>query len=81
MDQESVLYAGTVMFNITIGITREGCKMSEEGWWERVQEACRQSNLLEDVNQWPDKLDTVIGETQGAHLLSGGQVCIKALDH
>ncbi len=61
--QNSILFAGTIRENITYGLTG----ISEE----RLQEVVELSNINEFIKDFPNGLDTLIGE--GGDKLSGGQ--------
>ena len=68
VQQEPVLFSGTVRENICYGFASDHFKNSD------IDEACRMSNaydFLNDVTMFPDGYDTVVGE-RGIKL-SGGQ--------
>ena len=61
--QEVILFGGTIMENIAYG--RPGATLDE------IREAARQANALEFIENFPEKLKTMVGE-RGVKL-SGGQ--------
>jgi len=61
--QEPFLFSGTILDNICYG--------SGRATYEEVEEAARQANALEFIEQLPDGMDTQVGER--GQLLSGGQ--------
>lgn len=63
VDQEPVLWGGTVTDNISYG--------NPEATFEEIQEAARAANCLDFILRLPDGFDTDIG--RGGRLLSGGQ--------
>ncbi|KOC12106.1 ATP-binding cassette multidrug transport protein [Aspergillus flavus AF70] len=64
VQQEPVLYQGTIRENIALGL-------KEEATEERIYEACRQANIFDFVSSLPDGLATSCG-SRGS-LFSGGQ--------
>ncbi|OXM13895.1 ABC transporter ATP-binding protein [Paenibacillus herberti] len=64
VNQRSVIFQDTIRGNITLGDRR----FSEEAIWT----ACEKAFIRSEIEQLPEKLDTVIGK-QGASL-SGGQL-------
>ena len=64
VQQEPVLYQGTIRENIALGL-------KEEATEERIYEACRQANIFDFVSSLPDGLTTSCG-SRGS-LFSGGQ--------
>ncbi len=63
VNQESILFDGTIRQNLKLG----NRKSSEEEMWE----ACKKANIDDFIRSLPDKLDTVIG-SEGMNI-SGGQ--------
>ncbi|KAI9003540.1 ABC transporter [Gaertneriomyces semiglobifer] len=64
VNQEPMLYEGSIRFNITIGADRD---VSEED----LVRVCRMANVEEFVQKLPDGYDTLVGARGGE--LSGGQ--------
>ncbi|KAE8137851.1 P-loop containing nucleoside triphosphate hydrolase protein [Aspergillus pseudotamarii] len=64
VQQEPVLYQGTIRENIALGLEAEAAE-------ERIYEACRQANIFDFVSSLPDGLATPCG-SRGS-LFSGGQ--------
>ncbi|KAE8344925.1 hypothetical protein BDV24DRAFT_171412 [Aspergillus arachidicola] len=64
VQQEPVLYQGTIRENIALGLEEEAAE-------ERIYEACRQANIFDFVSSLPDGLATSCG-SRGS-LFSGGQ--------
>ncbi|KNG84722.1 putative ABC multidrug transporter [Aspergillus nomiae NRRL 13137] len=64
VQQEPVLYQGTIRENIALGL-------EEEATEERIYEACHQANIFDFVSSLPDGLATSCG-SRGS-LFSGGQ--------
>ncbi|KAE8361269.1 P-loop containing nucleoside triphosphate hydrolase protein [Aspergillus caelatus] len=64
VQQEPILYQGTIRENIALGL-------EEEATEERIYEACRQANIFDFVSSLPDGLATPCG-SRGS-LFSGGQ--------
>lgn len=62
--QESFFFHGTLLENLVFGISKE-CS------FERIIEVCEQAQLMEYINQQPQRFDTLIEE--GGANLSGGQ--------
>ena len=72
VQQEPVLFGGTIKENILYGLTVEGKSANEID--ELIDEACRQANafnFIHDKRLFPLGYDTVVGE-RGVKL-SGGQ--------
>lgn len=63
VQQEPALFSGTILDNITYGITNYTK--------ENLQIALEKANVLNFINEFPDKLDTIVGP-RGTQL-SGGQ--------
>jgi subfamily B ATP-binding cassette protein MsbA len=61
--QDPFLFSGTIFDNI--------CYSKGSATYEEVEEAARQANALDFINELPDGFDTQVGERGG--LLSGGQ--------
>jgi ABC-type multidrug transport system fused ATPase/permease subunit len=72
VQQEPVLFSGTIRDNILYGLNLEG--VSEEQINANMDEACKSANaynFIHDADVFPQKYDTVVGE-RGVKL-SGGQ--------
>ncbi|OBA22421.1 hypothetical protein METBIDRAFT_77825 [Metschnikowia bicuspidata var. bicuspidata NRRL YB-4993] len=66
VQQEPLLFSGTIRDNITFG--KPGSTAAE------IDRAARLANCLGFINAFPDKLDTVVGpSSSGSAQLSGGQ--------
>ncbi|GAA5874172.1 hypothetical protein JCM8547_008391 [Rhodosporidiobolus lusitaniae] len=70
VDQQPLLQAGTIRFNVALGLAGTGVE-PEDVPVEEVERACREANLMEFVEGLPDGLDTYVGG-KGTQL-SGGQ--------
>jgi ABC-type multidrug transport system fused ATPase/permease subunit len=64
--QHSVMFNGTIRFNLTLG-ARPGQTVSQE----ELEEACKSANIHDTIMQLPDGYDTVCGPN--GDRLSGGQ--------
>ena len=64
--QESVLFEGTVAFNIGLG-----SRHSQEATMEEIIEACKLANIHETINDLPDGYNTLCGPNGSQ--FSGGQ--------
>ncbi|KAK9604779.1 mitochondrial chaperone [Aspergillus fumigatus] len=64
--QQSVLFNGTIRFNLTLG-ARPGQTVSQE----ELEEACKAANIHDTIMQLPDGYDTLCGPN--GDRLSGGQ--------
>ena len=75
VQQEPVLFSGTVFENVAYGLlgTEHECASSEKKL-QLVQEACKDAFAHEFVDQLPQKYNTQIGER--ARMLSGGESLI-----
>ncbi|KAF3928401.1 hypothetical protein AA313_de0203150 [Arthrobotrys entomopaga] len=71
VQQEPVLFAGTVFENVSRGLLDHQRLLSLEEQRKLVEEACNLSNAHDFVTQLPDGYDTQVGERAGK--LSGGQ--------
>ncbi|RVD87317.1 uncharacterized protein DFL_001559 [Arthrobotrys flagrans] len=71
VQQEPVLFAGSVYENVCRGLLDNQRALPEEEKRKLVQEACILSNAHDFVTQLPDGYDTQVGERAGK--LSGGQ--------
>ncbi|KAF4972245.1 hypothetical protein FSARC_1142 [Fusarium sarcochroum] len=72
VQQEPVLFNGTVFENVCNGLTgTQWQDSSRDSKMERVIEACRMSNAHEFISRLPEGYETQVGERAG--LLSGGQ--------
>lgn len=61
--QKNVLFSGTILENLRWG--------DENATLEEVKEACKMANILDFIEELPDKFDTIISE--GGTNVSGGQ--------
>lgn len=66
--QEPLLFSGTIKDNITFGKGRKEVVKQEQ-----IEEACKLSNSLNFIEEFPDKFDSVIGPSSNGAQLSGGQ--------
>ena len=64
--QDSVLFEGTVRFNVGLG-----ARPDVEASHEDIEDACRLANIHETIMQLPQGYDTLVGAGHGQ--LSGGQ--------
>ena len=64
VQQEPVLYQGTIRENIALGLESEAND-------DQIEQACRQANVFDFISSLPDGLSTVCG-SRGS-LFSGGQ--------
>ncbi|KAK6331904.1 hypothetical protein TWF718_002442 [Orbilia javanica] len=71
VQQEPVLFAGTVYENVCRGLLDNQRALPEEEKRKLVQEACILSNAHDFITQLPEGYDTQVGERAGK--LSGGQ--------
>jgi len=71
VQQEPVLFKGTVFENVAKGFIGAQRDFPRQKQLELVQEACRQSNAHDFIMDLPDGYDTQVGER--ASMLSGGQ--------
>ncbi|KAJ9638460.1 hypothetical protein H2204_004230 [Knufia peltigerae] len=71
VQQEPVLFRGTIFQNVANGFVDEQRDLPRERQMELVQEACKASNADVFINELPNGYDTEVGERAGA--LSGGQ--------
>ena len=71
VQQEPILFQGTVFQNVAKGLVDEQRNCSEEKQMELVQEACRASNAHDFIEKLPEGYNTQVGER--ASMLSGGQ--------
>ena len=71
VQQEPILFQGTVFQNVAKGLVGEQINFSMEKQMELVQEACRASNAHDFIERLPDGYNTQVGER--ASMLSGGQ--------
>ena len=71
VQQEPILFQGTVYQNVAKGLVGEQMNCSEERQMELVQEACRASNAHDFIEKLPEGYNTQVGER--ASMLSGGQ--------
>lgn len=72
VQQEPVLFAGSIRYNILYGL--EWDDVPEDELIRRMDEACDQANasvFIQDASLFPDKYETLVGE-RGVKL-SGGQ--------
>ncbi|KAH7355346.1 ATP-binding cassette, subfamily B, member 1 [Rhexocercosporidium sp. MPI-PUGE-AT-0058] len=71
VQQEPVLFQGTVFQNVANGFLDHQKLLPREEQLRLIQEACETSNAHEFISELPQGYDTEIGEAAG--LLSGGQ--------
>ncbi|EME44943.1 hypothetical protein DOTSEDRAFT_52355 [Dothistroma septosporum NZE10] len=71
VQQEPVLFRGTVFQNVAKGFVGAQLELPQEKQLELVEEACRQSNAHDFIMELPEGYDTQVGER--ASMLSGGQ--------
>ncbi|KAK5208744.1 hypothetical protein LTR41_005973 [Exophiala xenobiotica] len=71
VQQEPVLFRGTVFQNIANGFVDEQRELPQEKQMELVREACKASNADLFISELPQGYDTELGERAGT--LSGGQ--------
>ncbi|KAL9125363.1 MAG: hypothetical protein Q9217_005420 [Psora testacea] len=71
VQQEPILFQGTVFQNVAKGLVGEQLSCSEERQMELVQKACRASNAHDFIEKLPEGYNTQVGER--ASMLSGGQ--------
>ncbi|KAG4416086.1 hypothetical protein IFR04_010789 [Cadophora malorum] len=71
VQQEPVLFQGTIFQNVANGFLDHQKLLPPEEQLRLIQEACETSNAHEFISQLPEGYDTEIGEAAG--LLSGGQ--------
>ena len=64
--QESVLFGGSVRFNIGLG-----AKPAQEATTEEIEEACKLANIHNDIEALPEGYDTLCGPN--GNQFSGGQ--------
>jgi ATP-binding cassette subfamily B (MDR/TAP) protein 1 len=71
VQQEPVLFSGTVFQNVVKGFVGAQLDLSEEKQMELVVEACKSSNAHDFITELPEGYHTQVGER--ASMLSGGQ--------
>ena len=71
VQQEPILFQGTIFQNVAKGFVGEQQNLSEEAQMELVQEACMASNAHDFIERLPEGYNTQVGER--ASMLSGGQ--------
>ncbi|MCJ1396244.1 hypothetical protein MMC18_009133 [Xylographa bjoerkii] len=71
VQQEPILFQGTIFQNVAKGFVGEQQSLSEEAQMELVQEACMASNAHDFIQRLPEGYNTQVGER--ASMLSGGQ--------
>ncbi len=71
VQQEPILFQGTIFQNVAKGFIGEQQNLSEEAQMELVQEACLASNAHDFIERLPEGYNTQVGER--ASMLSGGQ--------
>ncbi|TKA76378.1 hypothetical protein B0A55_05265 [Friedmanniomyces simplex] len=71
VQQEPVLFQGTIFQNVAKGFVGEQQNLSIDAQMKLVQEACKSSNAHDFIMKLPDGYDTQVGER--ASMLSGGQ--------
>ncbi|KAK4915259.1 hypothetical protein LTR28_013570, partial [Elasticomyces elasticus] len=71
VQQEPVLFQGTIFQNVAKGLVGEQQNLSEQAQIELVREACVASNAHDFIESLPEGYNTQVGER--ASMLSGGQ--------
>ncbi|KAK4890821.1 hypothetical protein LTR27_010522 [Elasticomyces elasticus] len=71
VQQEPVLFQGTIFQNVAKGFVGEQQDLSEEAQLKMVKEACISSNAHDFIEKLPEGYNTQVGER--ASMLSGGQ--------
>ncbi|KIW65217.1 hypothetical protein PV04_07495 [Phialophora macrospora] len=71
VQQEPILFRGTVFQNVAKGFVDVQRQLPHEKQMELVREACKASNADSFINELPQGYDTEVGERAGT--LSGGQ--------
>ncbi|KAF5652547.1 ABC transporter, partial [Fusarium heterosporum] len=71
VQQENILFRGTVFENVAKGLVGPQRDLSTEEQMRLVQEACKLSNAHDFIQAMPEGYKTQVGER--AHMLSGGQ--------
>ena len=71
VQQEPILFQGTIFQNVAKGLVGEQQNLSEEAQMELVQGACMASNAHDFITRLPEGYYTRVGER--ASMLSGGQ--------
>lgn len=71
VQQEPILFSGTVYDNVANGLIDEQLLLSEEKQSQLVVEACKAANAHDFVEELPNGYHTEVGERAG--MLSGGQ--------
>ncbi|KAK4988078.1 hypothetical protein LTR50_004194 [Elasticomyces elasticus] len=71
VQQEPVLFQGTIFQNVAKGLVGEQQNLSEQAQIELVREACVASNAHDFIKSLPEGYNTQVGER--ASMLSGGQ--------
>lgn len=71
VQQEPVLFQGTIFQNVAKGFVGEQQSLSEQEQMQLVQQACMASNAHDFIKKLPEGYDTQVGER--ASMLSGGQ--------
>ena len=71
VQQEPILFRGTVFENVAKGLVDDQRSLSREEQMKLVREACKASNADEFIVELPQGYDTEVGERAGT--LSGGQ--------
>lgn len=71
VQQEPILFQGTIFQNVAKGLVGEQQSLSEEAQMELVQGACMASNAHDFITRLPEGYHTQVGER--ASMLSGGQ--------
>ena len=71
VQQEPVLFSGTVFQNVAKGFVGSQRDLPQEKKMELVEEACKSSNAHDFIQELPEGYQTEVGES--ASMLSGGQ--------
>ena len=71
VQQEPVLFSGTVYENVKKGLVGTQLELSKQKQKELIEQACKASNAHDFISELPNGYDTEVGER--ASMLSGGQ--------
>ena len=71
VQQEPILFQGTIFQNVARGLVGEQRDLSEEAQMKLIREACMASNAHDFIERLPEGYQTQVGES--ASMLSGGQ--------
>lgn len=71
VSQEPTLFNCSIRQNIRYGLKDDGKDLPEDKINEMIEDACKQANAWDFIQQLPQKLDTNVGEA--GSMMSGGQ--------